>query len=226
MDALKVLPIVMMLVSAGPAFAQTGPALPGAPAPQAVNSLSLEVRAVANGGGADNDQNVSTNNRGKTASQTVSQTKTRTSRTTLELKVRNLAKTPVSAQFEYYFVASSPNEGKHIWSNGSKVLTVGPGQEQKELFESDEITQSTLKSVTTARLSSTQASVAVRNVTTGGRPVGWFVRLVSAEGKVIRVVASSAEYEKAGRDPVLLSALQRGAPRATGPGFPPTFQQR
>lgn len=201
MKALKVLPVVMLLGAAGPAFAQTLPAVPGTPAPQAVNSLSWEVRSVANGGGGDAKSTGGGN--------TISQTRTRSSQTTIELKVRNLARTPVSAEFEYYFVANAVSGSKYISSKGSKPITIAPGQEQRELFQSAEIAQSSFQSTTTDRVSSSETLVTLRRSKTGASHVGWFVRLMS-EGKVIRVVASSAEYEKVGRDQTLLAALLRG----------------
>lgn len=201
---MKVLPFVMVLVAASPIFAQTLPPVPGAPPPQAVNSLSWEVRSVANGGGADAQRSAS--------GSTTKETRVRSSQTTLELKVRNLARTSVSADFEYYFVANTVNGNKYIASKGSKAVTIEPGRELKESFQSAAITQGTSQSTTTDRVSSYETLITLRTVKSGARPIGWFVRLMS-QGKVVRVVASSAEYEKVGRDPAMLEALQQGAPR-------------
>jgi hypothetical protein len=207
MDALKVLPFVMAIIGAAvsPAFAQTSPQDPGTPPPQAVNSLSFEVRSVASGGGADNTKGGGSSSRGST----VSQTKTRTSQTTLELKVRNLSRTPVSAEFECYFVASAVGGRKYIASKGSKSMTVDPGQEQKEYFESIPIEQTSSRSTTTTNTGGS-TRMTVSSAKSGARPAGWFVRLMS-EDKVIRVVASSVEYDKVARDPALLADLQRRA---------------
>lgn len=124
------------------------------------------------------------------------------SQTTLELRARNLSANPSAAQFEYFFIAQNVNGGKkYIASRGNKDIALEAGADTKEIFESAEIVQSTTTTSNrvfvpsspggntgTYQMRSTQSK-------TGSRPSGWVVRMF-ADGKLIRIQASSSELER------------------------------
>ncbi|MCE9608973.1 MAG: hypothetical protein K8R23_01975 [Chthoniobacter sp.] len=200
---LRGLVLTVLFVGTGPLWAQLPAA---APSPnEDLKALSFEVRSVGTGGGAETSRSTSTN-----ATQEV---RARNSVTSLELKVRNLRKTPVTGEFEYYFVANP--EGKsanYVWNQGKRTVTVGSVQEAKEIFTSSELVHTKTRSITASRPSTTTKLTTYDESWIGARPAGWIVRLVS-HGEVIRVVASSTEYERVGRDAALLGALVRQAPK-------------
>ncbi len=189
---------------------------------RATSSLTFDVRTVANGGGSNFDRKAPAGGQNTNLGST---TRTRTSQTSLELKVRNLSAAPASGDFEYYFVAQGLAKSKpYIYCTGKKSMTVGGGQEQKEVFQSTELVQVTTQQTGAQTVSQpgqdpyTQITAASQK--SGARPVGWIVRQM-VDGKVVRVQASSSEYEQAGSNPGALAVLENNAPKAAAPGQRP-----
>jgi hypothetical protein len=108
-------------------------------------------------------------------------------------------------------------------------MNLGPNQEQQELLQSTPLVQVSAQqtgSKTVNQLGGdSYTEVYVNSLKTGARPVGWIVRQM-VDGKLVRVQASSSEYERAGSDPAALKALQDNAPPAPVPGRPAPGQKR
>jgi hypothetical protein len=123
--------------------------------------------------------------------------------TVLELRTRNLSQQPVTVVFEWFFLAKEVKGwgGAYVTDRDRKQITLEGGAETKETLESKEIVQ--VSTVTSNRRSVAYSDGSAQNQTashqskSGSRPVGWIVRMI-ADGKLVRVQASSSEFESKG----------------------------
>jgi hypothetical protein len=120
----------------------------------------------------------------------------------LELRARNLSKQPATVSFQWIFLAkniSGRGGGAYIWDRGQKQVTLEGSGDTKETLESSELVQ--VSTVTSQRQlvrytdGSSKYQTTSSQSKSGSRPVGWVVRMLE-DGKVVRVQASSSEYEK------------------------------
>jgi hypothetical protein len=125
--------------------------------------------------------------------------------TVLELRVRNLSKQPFTVEFEWIFLAKnvSGRGDAYVWDQGQKQIALEGGADTKETLESKEIVQVSTVSTQRSLVRYTDGSSKIQTTSTqsksGSRPVGWVVRMI-ADGKLIRVQASSSEFERWGYD--------------------------
>jgi hypothetical protein len=170
--------------------------------PGVKSSLSFEVRTLASGGVSNSNPMATPPTFTGIRDLRVSRTRTMKSQTTIELKVRNLGAQPASGIFEYYFVAQTGDKpAPYFWDKGTRSMTLEPGKEQTQIFQSAELAHSTVQSVVSTPVpgSSSQAIIYARTDKVGSRPLGWVVRLV-VDGKVAQIRASSSECERLAKD--------------------------
>ena len=166
--------------------------------PKVTSSISFDVRSVATGGGQTTGAAAPT-----MRSSTSGTSRVRERQTVLELRARNLSKQPATVSFEWVFLAKHVNGrgGAYVWDQGQKQVTLEGGGNTKETLESSELVQ--VSTVTSQRYlvrytdGSSRYQTTSTQSKTGSRPVGWVVRMLE-DGKVVRVQASSSEYEKFG----------------------------
>jgi hypothetical protein len=170
------------------------------------SSLTFSVRNVGSGGGADQYSDAG----GKT--------RTRRSKTILELKVRNLSAQPATAQFQWFFLGQPSNPGArssmatYVWDTGNRPVSVIPGGEITETLESAELVEATNTSPRTVRDGNGGNYIISTSQNDGARPVGWIVQMF-ADSKLVRVQASSGEFERIAYDANAMAALQANRPR-------------
>lgn len=165
--------------------------------PKATSSISFDVRSVATGGGQSTGTPQPT---GRSAYSTgVSRVRER--QTVLELRARNLSNQPATVNFEWIFLAKnvSGRGSAYVWDRGQKQISLEGGADTKETLESSEIVQVSTVNSQRRLVSYSDGSSGYEMISSqsksGSRPVGWAVRMM-ADGKVVRVQASSSEYER------------------------------
>lgn len=183
--------------------------LPGAAAQR---GLSFDAHSTASGGAVEGGRNPGSTNAHNNGVGSFSTTRTRKSRSALEIQVRNVASKPDSARLEWFFVAKDEgSDNFYVWDNGQREVSVPAVGYAKELVSSTDLTSSVTRTVTRTN-SGTTANPMIRTTTTeqksGARPNGWIVRMF-VDGQLARVQASSGMLEQLGRDSARLNGLVR-----------------
>lgn len=181
------------------------------------SSLSFEAKSVSNGGATKVQNGGTTGLMGEN----LKSTQTHQSMIRLEVRVRNFGTAAGQGHLDCYFVATEFSHGKrYIWNTVPRDVTVPPGGEKLELVESSQLTQVSERTyqseVTTDVTGSYRFSESAANRTSGSKPYGWIVRLMSGD-RVLKVQASSSELENIARDPSLIAKMQQEQPKAPRP---------
>ncbi len=198
------------------------------PSPARRHSLGLEAQSVATGGRSNiiggTNSLLSEN---AVSTQSVGDRRVSSSRTDLQISVRNYAATPDSVRVEWYFVAQSvaaSPDGRHdfIVHQDAQSLLVGGGKTATQTVGSPEVQAVYERSTTimTAPAGYTftggnTSAVSLVNTQRGQAICGWMVRLVAEDGTVLAAKGSSQTYEDIAANPAKLAGMlaRPGPPR-------------
>ena len=202
------------LTGSGPATSGAGTMtkLPGAAVSR---GLSFDAHSTASGGamsGSHNAAPIVQNNGNPNGGGECSTTRTRKSRSGLEITVRNTSSQADSARIEWFFVAEDEGSSNfHVWDSGQRDVSVPGVGQAREVVSSTEITSSVTRTTTVTNVGNANTPIA-RSATTqtksGTRPYGWIVRMF-VDGQFARVQASTGTLEQLGRNSDQLNGLVR-----------------
>ncbi len=191
--------------------------------PDTEHSLGFEVKSVASGGSAKTDQLNHLNpnsfpNRlpGDTLAAQGS-VRSKENKQTLQVIVHNLAGQPDTVRFECYFVAKSQHKPMYVWDHSDRDIEIPAHSETTTQFASSGLVETVAREthVTGNRTNvagvPNPIGVASSQTRTGAQPYGWIVRL-TANGRILKVQASSATLEEIGRNQVQLDELLANQP--------------
>lgn len=189
-----------------PAAAKLPESLPSKPSSLGALSdakgMSFEAKSISNGT-SEQPETAGTNVGGQ-----ATKTRIRNSRNTLEIQVRNLGRAEETAHLEWYFLAKDAGSGNtYVWHQDWHDFTLLPGAQSKELAESEDLVT---KAVRTLSYHSTGSTYS-QEVITGGRSVGWIVRMLVGD-KLVKVRASNPALEQIGLDSAQMTALLKQKP--------------
>ncbi len=199
------------------------------PAPARRHSLGLEAQSVATGGKSNTTGGASSSLplENTVSTQSVGDRRVSSSRTDLQISVRNYAATPDSVRVEWYFVAQSvaaSPDGRHdfIVHQDAQSLLVGGGKTATQTVGSPEVqaVYERATTITTAPAGYTftggnTSTVSLVNTQRGLAIRGWMVRLVAEDGTVLAAKGSSQTYEDIAANPAKLAGMlaRPGLPR-------------
>ena len=164
--------------------------------------MSFEAKSISNGT-SEQPETVGTNISGQ-----ATKTRIRNSRNTLEILVRNLGRAEETAHLEWYFLAKDVGSGNtYVWHQDWHDFTLLPSAQSKELAESENLVTTAVRTLSYHSTGSTYS----QEVVTGGRSVGWIVRMLVGD-KLVKVRASNPALEQTGSDPAQMAALLKQKP--------------
>ena len=164
--------------------------------------MSFEAKSISSGT-AEQPETAGTNISGQ-----ATKTRIRNSRNTLEIQVRNLGRAEETAHLEWYFLAKDVGSGNvYVWHQDWHDFTLLPGAQSKELAESENLVMTAVRTISYQSSGPTYS----KEFVTGGRSVGWIVRMLVGD-KLVKVRASNPALEQTGLDPAQMAALLKQKP--------------
>ena len=184
----------------------TPPPAPNLAGAAAARGLSFEARTLSHGGGQGGSFG-SGDSEGK-----ISKTRLRKSQTTLEIVVRNLAREPDTAHFDWFFVGKGvTTEDTFVWDQGVRDVTIPAASQKTETVESEEIVSAETRTTSGSSSSSSSSPPTTSEKKSGARSYGWIIRMFVG-GHLVKVQASNTRLEQIGRDPGQLTQLLKQKP--------------
>lgn len=180
-------------------------ALPGA---ATAGGMSFDVRSTTGGGvGSNAGTTTQTGNNGNAnVVGDFSTTRSRKSKMSIEIQIRNVSSQPATGRFDWFFFAQNSDGGApFVCNHGEREVTVAALGQAREAAASVDIESSVTRTVhrtQTGTGPSAQVHSSSNETKTGARPYGWVVRMFVG-GQLARVQASTSALEQLGRSPRL-----------------------